>query len=271
MTRVRNQGMYGTCWAFAALSSATSSILEQFPTATFSPVHLNWFSFVGDADAEMYQYKYDSLPNESIFNFGGNNSISVGTLSAWKGPVSSEALPYNSITENGEDLSAFENMRYDADYHLQDAFFVPVNSDGGMVDIEVAKKTLMEYGGLSMAYCSDQKYFNDDTCAQYCPMTLTEVPPDHEVLIVGWDDNYPKENFNEDYRPENDGAWLVQNSWGTLYDKLGGYFWLSYEDKTIYESGCFRLEPADNYAKNYQLDTGGWTMSVTGERTRRTP
>lgn len=237
----------------------------------FSPVHLNWFSFVGDADAEMYQYKYDSLPNESIFNFGGNNSISVGTLSAWKGPVSSEALPYNSITENGEDLSAFENMRYDADYHLQNAFFVPVNSDGGMVDIEVAKKTLMEYGGLSMAYCSDQKYFNDDTCAQYCPMTLTEVPPDHEVLIVGWDDNYPKENFNEDYRPENDGAWLVQNSWGTLYDKLGGYFWLSYEDKTIYESGCFRLEPADNYAENYQLDTGGWTMSVTGERTRRTP
>ncbi len=140
VTRVRNQGMYGTCWAFAALSSATSSILEQFPTATFSPVHLNWFSFVGDADAEMYQYKYDSLPNESIFNFGGNNSISVGTLSAWKGPVSSEALPYNSITENGEDLSAFENMRYDADYHLQDAFFVPVNSDGAWLILRLRKR-----------------------------------------------------------------------------------------------------------------------------------
>lgn len=137
-----------------------------------------------------------------------------------------------------------------------------------MVDIEIAKKTLMEYGGLSMAYCSDQKYFNKDTCAQYCPMDLNEIPPDHEVLIVGWDDNYPKENFKEDYHPENDGAWLVQNSWGTLYDKLGGYFWLSYEDKTIYEADCFRLEPADNYAENYQLDTGGWTMSVTGEKNK---
>ncbi|MDR0846092.1 MAG: C1 family peptidase [Lactobacillales bacterium] len=50
----------------------------------------------------------------------------------------------------------------------------------------------------------------------------------HIVSIVGYDDNYSKDNFNEAVRPANDGAFLVKNSWGTgVHDN--GYFWLSYE------------------------------------------
>lgn len=86
----------------------------------------------------------------------------------------------------------------------------------------------------------------------------------HAVLIVGYDDNYPKENFGnpaDDKRPlpEGDGAWLVKNSWGSeeevfpnvdegdrgllegqdkppytaTSDVNTGYFWLSYYDRTI--------------------------------------
>ena len=29
---------------------------------------------------------------------------------------------------------------------------------------------------------------------------------DHDVTVVGWDDNYSKENFNQGYRPTNNGA-----------------------------------------------------------------
>ena len=32
----------------------------------------------------------------------------------------------------------------------------------------------------------------------------------HGVEIIGWDDNYPKENFK--YEPEGNGAWLIKNS-----------------------------------------------------------
>ena len=35
-------------------------------------------------------------------------------------------------------------------------------------------------------------------------------------------------NFNETYRPEHDGAWLVRNNWDAKYGD-GGYFWMSYE------------------------------------------
>ena len=54
----------------------------------------------------------------------------------------------------------------------------------------------------------------------------------HEVTVVGWDDNFPVENFNASCRPTNPGAWLIKNSWGKTYGDFG-YFWLSYEDPSI--------------------------------------
>lgn len=59
-----------------------------------------------------------------------------------------------------------------------------------------------------------------------------DLPMDHAVLIVGWDDNYPKENFLADHQPPEDGAWIVRNSWGEDWG-LDGYFYVSYYDKTL--------------------------------------
>lgn len=52
----------------------------------------------------------------------------------------------------------------------------------------------------------------------------------HEIVIVGWDDAYPRENFryavpkgvatgsdaldSDEFLPERDGAWIIRNSWG---------------------------------------------------------
>jgi hypothetical protein len=95
-------------------------------------------------------------------------------------------------------------------------------------------------------------FLNLDTWAQY---TDEERVPNHAVCIVGWDDTYPRENFNEGHLPEGDGAWIVKNSWGseteyatredgTLIGKKAwgvrneeglatGYFYLSYYDKNL--------------------------------------
>lgn len=40
-----------------------------------------------------------------------------------------------------------------------------------------------------------------------------EEYPNHAVTIIGWDDNYSKDNFVS--KPERDGAWIVKNSYGT--------------------------------------------------------
>lgn len=62
---------------------------------------------------------------------------------------------------------------------------------------------------------------------------------DHAIIIVGWDDNYPKENFPEDCRPSENGAWIAHNSWGTWGGD--GTFYISYED--VYaEEDLFGIE-----------------------------
>ena len=48
----------------------------------------------------------------------------------------------------------------------------------------------------------------------------------HAVAIVGWDDNYPRENFAHKTKtgdaplPAGNGAWLVKNSWGSHEEKF---------------------------------------------------
>lgn len=116
----------------------------------------------------------------------------------------------------------------------------------------------MEEGPLTISYYTgDMNAYRADTYAWY---NDEYHYADHTVVLVGWDDDYPKENFAEGKQPEQDGAWLVQNSWGTGWGD-DGYFWISYEDASLESGPTYRLEEADNYAANYQYDTIGWCLS----------
>lgn len=68
----------------------------------------------------------------------------------------------------------------------------------------------METGAVTVGYHSADMSgtYNPETNAWYGEEGII----DHAVLLVGWDDNYPKENFLEGNRPEQDGAWLIRNS-----------------------------------------------------------
>lgn len=256
---VEDQGNLGSCWTFAALGSAESGLIRQFPRISFSKLHLSWFTYTGN-DEEECTVLYDT---GDIFNNGGNAPLAVGNLAAWKGVVSAEVLPYNDTATQVD-----ESLRYVSDYHLQDAFFLPNGSlDYGSSFTPSAagtvKKILMDYGAVSVNYYAlhDDTFYNEETSAYYCNERQST---NHAVLVVGWDDNFSRNNFNEACRPQNDGAWLLRNSWGTNWGD-GGYFWISYEDKSIYFESYFGLESNDNYARNYQYDTSGWSLSLAVE------
>ncbi len=133
--------------------------------------------------------------------------------------------------------------------------------------INAAKSELMKGHGISLGYKSDMslpgqvetgKYINLDTWAHY---TYEDIDSSHAVCIVGWDDDYPADNFNEGNRPPGNGAWIVKNSWGSETDwydngtggtigkktwgikdengKHTGYFYLSYYDKSAVKPETF--------------------------------
>ena len=253
---VLDQNPLGICWAIAANSAAASPLMEQFPQTSFSPIHTTWFTFRGPEDEE-------SRPVEDPYMAGGNDANAVAAMAAWKGPVFEERAPLNPQNQQNPE----ESLRYAADYHLQDAYYMPngiySDSDWGLdvyIDTAIIKQMLMNNMSITIHYYSSgmSDYYNEETSAWY---NSEPVSTDHAVLIAGWDDNYPKENFLEGKQPEHDGAWLIRNSWGADWGD-DGYFWLSYEDKSITTGPAYLLEEADNYTKNYQYDTAGWSYSV---------
>ena len=115
-------------------------------------------------------------------------------------------------------------------------FFISMNGDQ-KASTEVLKSAIMEYGGVladvnisTPTYMSNFSYYNDGGRWN------------HEVVIIGWDDNYKKENFGG--HATSDGAWLAQNSFGDEWGNKG-YFWISYESDTELIS-C--LQMSDKYS-----------------------
>lgn len=209
---IKNQGSLGVCWAFSALSVLESKLLQTGNGLyDFSEEHLNHLSTI-KPDGNGWQRDYTE---------GGYSLCAMGYLTSWRGPVLEKQVPYRSA----------DNKSYSQVASLG----TPAVGVTGIMylndDIQTVKQALYTYGAVSATYNQNSRYDNSTRTAYYQPMAINaaEGYSGHGITIVGWDDNYSKTNFNSQYRPNNNGAWLVKNSWGD-YNSLHGYFWISYED-----------------------------------------
>lgn len=274
LTGIKNQGSLGNCWAYAAMGASESGILQKGleESPDLSEYHLSYSGYnkardpLGLTEEDICHVK--EMSND-IYNWGGNAYLAVSALARWQGAVEEELAPEKDLQKaiaDGETAVLSEDLMYDADrYHLQNAEFIDL-SEGNHGQI---KQKLMEYGSAAISFHApetqreEQKYGNtgsNNFTAYYCDDTTLQA--NHEVMVVGWDDDYAVSNFNEACRPAEPGAWLIRNSWGENNEQ-GGYFWLSYEDAMLQpeyndeaEVVFYDVEPADNYEHNYQYDGG---------------
>lgn len=250
-TKVKQQGKYGTCWAIAASDSIENQIVRSGYEASpdLSEWHFAYFTYRGE--------KPFLSSAENVFNSGGTNTIAAASLARWQGMVREETVPYGSS-------SAIDaSMQFDSDYKVTDVYNVhSIVSNHIKHSEDFMKELIYSQNAVSAAYYSREEYYNENTYSHYCYDSGTGI--DHAVVLLGWDDNYPKENFRAEKRPENDGAWLAKNSWGEEWGD-GGYFWISYEDKSLCEAGCYYSVPGDTYSTNYQYDETGWAVSISAD------
>ena len=228
ISAIRNQGQYGTCWAFGALTAMESALLPE-ASYKFSVDHMSMSnSFKGT--------QYD----------GGEYTMGMAYLAAWQGPVYEEDDPYGDGKTNS-DLEAVK--------HVQEMRIIASK------DIAAIKEAVFKYGGVqtslysSLQNASSSSRYYDRATHSYC--YIGTAKPNHEVVIIGWDDNYAKENFSIPL--EGDGAFICQNSWG---EKFGddGVFYVSYYDTNIGTHNVVytRIDDVDNYDNIYQSDLCGW-------------
>ena len=124
------------------------------------------------------------------------------------------------------------------------------------------KRMVKEYGAAGLSFDAlnglsptiDSRTYN---AANNCYYNNGNGIAGHAVVIVGWDDNFSKENFS--VAPPGDGAFLIRNSWMDEEDdhkeSFSGYCWMSYYEKTL-RNRFFSVEmdTSDNYDNNYQYD-----------------
>lgn len=255
LTPVKNQNPWGACWSFATLGAGEASMIKQGYASlsnapNYSEYQLAYF-FYHDKQDPLHNIDNDKMAitnGENFLDFGGNVLMASLALAGWVGAVNEDETGYPT-EEPLPDLSNNIAVSKDA-AHLQNAYMVSKvsNQSGNQI-----KQLIMDYGGVATGFYFDTYYCfraeNGDVTYNY----QGSLSADHAIMIVGWDDNYSKNNFNPSFAPTSDGAWLVRNSWG---ESNYPYIWVSYEDVRLKESKAVAcvFEPSDNYDFNYQYD-----------------
>ena len=260
LTPVRNQYGYDTCWAFAAMSSLESSVLRTTGVSMeLSPFQAAYFMSMGNAEWESAS---NGNPYATPDPYGANGSPFglAGSLAAGKGAA---AVEYG-VNDFGS--SFVDSLRYASDVRLTGTIplYSPVpfwETPDASSKIAVVQDLVRNVGPVTASMCADKgDNFNAEHSCFYAPENAGYFL-NHEVAIVGWDDDYPRENFNGALRPQSNGAWLIKNSWGAEEGE-GGYFWVSYEDQIVPES-VLMGELARSGEKTYQTDVVGWNNSIS--------
>jgi C1A family cysteine protease len=248
---IRNQNPWGTCWAFATLAGFETSLVKQGiasgSSIDLSERHLAYFVYntgydrLGNASGDTIV----STTNDFYLENGGNIYYAIMKLMNWQGAAAESTYPYSTSLP----AALSQDTAQDDSYHLKDCYLLDTKA-ADETTINNVKALVKQYGCVTWDYYANDKFMNYTTKGYYKPADGTSSV-NHAIVVVGWDDSFPKENFNTE--PSQDGAWIVRNSWGSSWAE-DGYFYISYDDSSLGSgnpAAAIVADAASDYDNNY--------------------
>ncbi len=247
VTSVKNQGRNGVCWAFGVVATLEANLLKA------TGIEFD-FSENNVQNSELMYSRYGDIKNAE----GGYGTTASGYILSWFGVLPQSEDSYDELGKVS-DILYTENK-----VHVQDVLLIPIKKDGNILSNETSKmikEALLKYGAVEMTYAGDGEFYDKSSAVYNSNINVSN----HLTSIVGWDDNFSKDNFLT--TPPGDGAWIFKNSWG---DEWGdeGFAYISYYDTSLFAldaDDCnelpytiaFIINSTENYTYNYQTDFMG--------------
>ena len=262
---IKNQGKLGACWAFSNLAGLETNLAlkDYYNNKTaknydFSERHLEYSTTKTFLNNQINENGFNRAPGD-----GGSSALARAYLTNGMGAIDEKDMPYVDSNEL-INISEIQNKKVTSQVYDITEFSKPTTTDEKEALKTKMKEQIKNYGGIDAGIHEGSKCLNNQTGALYCSDSTLHIA-NHDVLIVGWDDDYNISNFNENSRPTANGAWIIKDSHGTNEDCK--YTFAEFKEmlfkaaqSTFEEKGITSASQiTDDFVRQY-VETAGYTI-----------
>lgn len=226
VTPVKIQWHSGPCWCFGIISTLESNYLKQNNlkqnNIDFSEMNLIYNLNNGASINNPYSFDFDA---------SGNNEMASAYFASGRGPVFEKDDSYKS---DYTPRNQIENLKKPLAKYIRRIIYAPDVNQFDTVSLknhrELVKKFVFENGSVTTNIFWNENYLDKSGKNYYYNSYASAT--NHTAAIVGWDDNYSRENF--EIKPKHNGTFILKNSLGA--DKHDNGFFLCHTMTNLLDS-----------------------------------